>query len=808
MKTLYLLPFLYFLSSFFVPLSAQPEMEPPVHSCHQVKNQIFQKALSPEEKVQLQKSLDRSDTFDILHYDIHAHLTQFDQGIFKGDTRVDFSPRMDSLDRIQFDFEGLSISSITDDAGEAVIYEQGDAVVTVFPTEPYLRDSSYSLRFQYSGNPITCPSGFGGFYFEQGYAYNLGIGLQAKPHNFGRSWYPCFDNFVERATYTFRITTHEGRKGYGVGTFMSETAEGGDTLTRVYEMMQEIPTYLSHIAASEYEEVNYMHQGQYGAVPIQLVARGPDTAFMRESFEPLADALDCLEDWYGPYAFERVGYTITTRGAMEHPTAVAYPRNSIAGGSTNLGLITHELGHHWWGNVTTLKTENDMWIKEGPASYAEHQIVEYLDGPKAFQDAVRSNNINMIRTAHIADGDFLALSPMDDDHIYGRHTYDKGAAMIHNLRGYLGDSLFRVGMQNVLEEKAFQAISGPEFRDQLTQATGYDLTPFFDHWIFSPGWSDFYVREWSSTPSSEGFQLELTVQQGVYGTDELHREVPLTFGFYAEGEGLHQERAYASDRSTILEFDVPFEPEHVFINPEQQLNLASSSHFEQLTPSFQASFLGTEWLLDLSGIDRDTLPVQLTHHFIPPDGQDQKEQFRLSTTHFWSVWTPEPQLESDVAISYRGSNSTQLDYDLVQSTEDSLILVHRAFGDSLWQKYEYYEKNIQLPGSGRGIMELSRLEPGQYAFANERQTTSSPVANQSPAHLFPNPAAESTSLLSPRDVLEYRLVNASGQTLREIRFSTPQRQASIDLSHLTSGIYFLHWTDIHGQNHNQKLIRQ
>jgi aminopeptidase N len=791
-----------------IPVSAQTELDPPAHSCHQVKNQIFQQELSPEEEEQLQKSLERSDTFDILHYDIHANLTQFDQGIFNGDTQVDFSPKMDSLDRIQFDFEGLSISSITDDTGTPLSFEQGDAVVTVFSNQPYRQDSSYSLRFQYSGNPITCPSGFGGFYFEQGYAYNLGIGLQAKPHNFGRAWYPCFDNFVERATYTFRITTHQGRKGYGVGTFMSETAEGGDTLTRIYEMMQEIPTYLSHIAASEYEEVNYMHQGQYAAVPIQLIARGPDTAFMRESFEPLADALDCLEDWYGPYAFERVGYTITTRGAMEHPTAVAYPRSSIANGSTNLGLITHELGHHWWGNVTTLKTENDMWIKEGPASYAEHQIVEYLDGPKAFQDAVRSNNINMIRTAHIADGDFLALSPMDDAHIYGRHTYDKGAAMIHNLRGYLGDSLFRLGMQNVLEEKAFQAISGPEFRDQLTQATGYDLTAFFDDWIFKPGWSDFYIQNWSATPLADRFQIDLTVRQDVYGTDELHREVPLTFGFYSEEEGLVQQRANASGRNTTLAFDIPFEPEYVFVNPEQQLNLASASHFEHITPSFQPSFPGTEWIVDLSGVNRDTLPFQLTHHFIPPDGQNQEEDFRLSTTHFWSVWTPEPEPASDIIISYRGSNSDQLDYDLVQSTEDSLILVHRPFGDSLWRKYEHYEKNIQLPGSGRGIMEVSRLKSGHYAFANERQTTSSPVAEQSPAHLFPNPAAESTSLLSPSDVLQYRLVNASGQTLREIHFSAPQRQTTIDVSLLNSGVYFLHWKDIHGQNYSQKLIRQ
>ena len=40
-------------------------------------------------------------------------------------------------------------------------------------------------------------------YFASDLIYNLGIGLTTIPPNFGRVWYPCFDNFVERATYTY-----------------------------------------------------------------------------------------------------------------------------------------------------------------------------------------------------------------------------------------------------------------------------------------------------------------------------------------------------------------------------------------------------------------------------------------------------------------------------------------------------------------------------------------------------------------------------------------------------------------------------
>jgi len=763
--------------------------------------------MTAEEKVAQQRSILRSDTFDILHYDIHADLTNFGASLFRGDTRIDFRPQQDSLDRIQFDFEGLTTQLVLNEAGDTLNFEAGDATLTVFSPSPFRKDSSYQLRFLYEGTPITCPSGFGGFYFESGYAYNLGIGLQAKPHNFGRAWYPCFDNFVERATYTFRITTNEGRKGYGVGSFIEEIDEGNDQVTRVYEMMQPIPTYLSHIAASNYTEINYMHQGQYGAIPIQLVAQPADASNMEQSFGPLTDAIDCLEDWYGPYAYERIGYTITTRGAMEHPTAVAYPRNSIANGSTNLGLITHELGHHWWGNITTLKTENDMWIKEGPASYSEHQIVEYLEGQKAFENVVRGNNINMLRTAHITDGDYLALSPMVDEYIYGRHTYDKGAAMIHNLRGYLGDSLFRAGMQHVLQERAFEAISGPEFRDELIVGTGYDLNSFFDNWIFSPGWSDFYIDRWTATPQDTNFQIELDVRQGLYGTDQWHEEVPITVGFYHPAFPLHRERHLVSGPNSSLSTEIDFQPQHIFINPDQQLNLASASYFEVLTPPYRETFTGTNWVFE-AGSSVDSLPFQLTHHFVPPSGQEQTDRFRLSGTHFWSVWTPQALAETETIISYSGRNENQLDFDLAGITDDSLLLVYRPFGDSLWQEYPHYFKNIQLPGDNRGICVLDQLLPGQYTFANQKVTTSSTTSVLAEDLLYPVPSSDFVYLAPQNAATRYRIVDIQGKTSQAGTLSLSNDAQQIDISLLPSGFYFLQWQDSSDQWHSKKLIRE
>ena len=63
--------------------------------------------------------------------------------------------------------------------------------------------------------------------FEGGYVYNLGIGLSSTPPNFGKVWFPCFDNFVERSTYDYIIITKSDMKAYCVGSFISEEVLAG-----------------------------------------------------------------------------------------------------------------------------------------------------------------------------------------------------------------------------------------------------------------------------------------------------------------------------------------------------------------------------------------------------------------------------------------------------------------------------------------------------------------------------------------------------------------------------------------------------
>ena len=157
------------------------------------------------------------------------------------------------------------------------------------------------------------------------YIDNLGIGLTTVPPNFGKVWYPCFDSFMERAAYTFHVKSAGGRWLLGQGDFIGEVQLGGDTVIRSYDLPHAIPTHVSAIAVANYAENNFTHTGAYGDIPVSLRAKPTQLSAMVGKFADLGACIDALEHWYGPYPYGRIGYVLTTDGALEIVTNIAYP---------------------------------------------------------------------------------------------------------------------------------------------------------------------------------------------------------------------------------------------------------------------------------------------------------------------------------------------------------------------------------------------------------------------------------------------------------------------------------------------------
>ena len=143
--------------------------QPATTGCHFAHKQIKMEPLTIEQQRSMRASIERSDTFDVLHYDIDLDIIQFDQRRLKGECTVTFTTKLDAIDAFSLDLLNMTIDRVHTH-GQDLNYTRDGFVIRIdWPQTIALGDTN-SVTVQYQGRPTVSNSSFGGFYFEGGYA--------------------------------------------------------------------------------------------------------------------------------------------------------------------------------------------------------------------------------------------------------------------------------------------------------------------------------------------------------------------------------------------------------------------------------------------------------------------------------------------------------------------------------------------------------------------------------------------------------------------------------------------------------------
>ncbi len=774
---------------------AQPLIE---HSCHHAQaaaNFIYREPSSGE-LLMMENSNKRSDSIDIINYSISLDLTDVAGKKIKANTRVSFIPKISEVQSITLDLLKLKVDSVFF-KGEKINFNYDSAIIVGFFNEKLLQGIEYVLDIYYQGTPTRDPI-WGGLYFVDKYIYNLGIGLSTTPPNFGKVWFPCFDNFVERTTYDYYVRSITPTRAYCVGHLVSEDSSA-QTIMRHYRMDFPIPTYLSSIAVSDYVLDRSITQSIINNnLPIDLIARPADLAKMKSVMVGIPDAVDAFEFWFGPYKFERVGFVATTVGAMEHPTNTAYPIGTVTGGTLtdNERLMAHEFGHQWWGNLTTLDDARDMWIKEGNAEYASHLFFEHLYGKERFQDVVKANLSNILFNAHLNDMDYLPLSPMPYAHTYGTHTYRKGAAMIHNLRAYLGDSNYRKVCHTIFDSLTGKSMNAYEFRDFVNRNSQVQVTDFFNDHIFNRGYLGFYIDSIIQNPAQTN-QYNIQIMQKSHHADHIGNEVPLKLFALDKNWNKVEVRVTVSNESNWVNIELPlnFIPIVFLLNEDQTLNYASLQDHVITTAVGALPLAGSSMTPAIVAIS-DTAYINIAHHLVgPSEGRKKSNVIKLSDTHFWQVYgITDGSVKMNGRVDYSGNTAMNLDYNILRGGEDSVILVYRKDFNDEWRSYLPVTKIKVTPNDNRGIIRIDDLIPGEYALAyGYNPPVSTTNLSQLSLEVFPNPANNVIKIkLNDESIYShFQIVNELGLVLYNFDYHNDNQNIEMDVKNLTASKYSL-----------------
>ena len=738
-------------------------------------------------------SIARSDSFNISTYELDLDVTAYTYQQLVAHATIGLEVLDATAQDLWFDLVELAVDSIRINGVNADHTQTESQLHVALPEAGWETGTAYEIDVWYQGSPYQDPY-WGGFYFVSDYIYNLGIGLTTIPPNFGKVWYPCFDNFVERAAYTYHVTSAGGRRAHCQGTLIDETFLGGDTLTRSFELAHPITTHQSAIAVAPYVDSNYVHTGNYGDIPVRLTGKPEQINAMANKFQELGYAIDALEYWWGPYAWERVGYVLTTDGALEIPTNIAYPQFMVGEGLVANGdLFSHELGHHWWGDLVAPTIHNHMWLKEGPAEYSSNLFVEWKDGPEEFVDVVKDNQQFVLEECHLQDNGFYPLSPMPDEEIYGRHTYYKGASIVHNLRAYLGDELFRSSMQSVIAEHYDSHMDAAIFEQTLEDITGVDMTPWFEAQVLQPGFSTWVLD--SSAHESGSNASTLFLQQKLRACENYHMAEPLDVTVWDENWNRYDTQVSANGQFDEITVEHPGidAPAYIALNANGKLNQGRLDFMYTITEP--EGIQNLPWVEMRVGCDAmpegDSALVRIEHHWAAPDqGPVEPYVDQLSTTHFWvvdGIW-PEGTL-LDARIQYYGNSPEGLDYELYGDTEANGFLAWRPDASAPWQECTAYEWQPGSLTNGSGLFRVSELKKGQYAFAKGDVSAHVAEAAATGLSLWPNPTSETLNISSTAGISAFQIFNAKGQQIANASHANASTALKIDVSTWAKGWY-------------------
>ena len=752
----------------------------------------------------------RSDTVDVLNYEINIDFTNIGAQQIKGNCKVKFTPKITGVSQLKLDLLQLVVDSVVNTTG-SLAYTYNDTLLTVNLGVLLTIADTSEITVYYHGTPKQDASGWGGFYFQGNYAYNLGVGFDANPHNYGRVWFPCFDNFVERSAFEFNMITAGGKKAHCNGGLISENIISGDTIVRKWVMNEEIPSYLVCVAVADYATVYQSHNGLLGTIPIELAARPSDTTNLKNSFLHLPDAIDIYETGYGPYRWNKIGFSLVpfNSGAMEHATNIAYPLSAANGTLSNETLMAHEFSHHWWGDLVTCETAGDMWINEGMATYSEYLFTEKVYNYQTALEQIKNSNKSILQYLHINEGGFMPISGIPHQYTYGDRVYKKGALMAHNMRAYLGDSLFFYGLNQVTNTFKFKSMNSSQFRDELTLKTGINMTPFFTNWIFAPGYAHYELDSTKITPNGGNYDVEVFIEQKLRGNTVFHTQAPLEITFYDNNWNRVKRQVMTNGQFSSGTVTIPFQPILTLLNEDNKLNQARTD--DQIIVSSASTKTLSRSLFNLTTVSlSDSALIHVEHHWVKPDPiQNNPNNYRISESRYWSVYgILSANFNATAKIYFDGrSNSGYLDVDLVPINGDSLILLYRENASQDWVVYPYYTKTTLSPTIAYGWMKIDSLLLGDYAFANGDLTTGilEPTLTKDDIKVYPNPSNDfvTIQLTSPIQNSTVQLYDLSGKLLLEKPIVDQLKLTTRELAPQT---YLLHIIQDGKSIYHQKIV--
>ena len=304
-------------------------------------------------------------------------------------------------------------------------------------------------------------------------------------------WFPTLDAPNQKTTQWISLRFPDTLVSLSNGTMLYSTKNGDGTRTDVWQQEKPHAPYLAMVAIGNWTITTDKRSDD---VPVHYYTEPEYARYANMVFGNTPEMINFFGKITGveyPWdKFDQVVVRDFVSGAMENTTAVVHNLNLQHNERQHLDdteedYISHELFHHWFGDLVTCESWANLVLNEGFATYGEYLWREYKYGKDRADELLDGWRWAIMRSS--APRQQVINHYHDDpDDMFNSLSYQKGGLILHHLRGYLGDELFFAGMRHYLKQHAFGTAELADLRMAYEAVSGEDLNWFFTQWYQTP----------------------------------------------------------------------------------------------------------------------------------------------------------------------------------------------------------------------------------------------------------------------------------------------------------------------------------
>jgi aminopeptidase N len=515
------------------------------------------------------------EAFDVRYYRLSLDLRDIDGQWIYGDLTTRVQVTAGPLSSVLLDLRNtMEVDSVFVNGLPAGFEQQPATNLLIYPSSPPGTGQTVEIRIYYQGHPD--PAGFGAFVWSTHNGTPV-IWSLSEPDG-AREWWPCKDRPDDKAdSLDVLLRVPDWMTATANGLLTEEIDNGDGSVTFHWKHRYPITTYLVGIGATNYVRLQDEYVGPFGNhMLIEHFVYPEKEAQAIEDFSITPEALDAFSSRFGVYPFitEKYGHTLFNwSGGMEHQTNTSYGSDLVRGDHAYDWILVHEMTHQWFGDMISPADWRDVWLNEGFASWGEALWYEHLGGASAYRNYMVNGNYVVDPSGPIYDPSYL----WD-----GNTVYNKGAWVVHMLRGVLGDDLFFDALHEYSAQTAYRSTTTAELQSIFEDVTGQDLDWFFQPWVYGIN-RPHYEVSFLPLGDSPSWSVAVHLDQVQEGWGFFPMPVQLEFGL--AGGATVRDTLWNDPDHLDAEFPVPNQVVSVTVDPDDWIlkEVATASYTMNIT---------------------------------------------------------------------------------------------------------------------------------------------------------------------------------------------------------------------------------